>query len=122
MCLRMSFLGLVAKAVFLAAGTAVGAVAGGAVGGLLAIYLLRIPEQWECVADDSCGPGDGLLWVLGGLPGICLGATAGFVAVGMILMRRTLRGVGIAGSATGGNGPSPPNHDVHFHSRYDQAD
>ena len=97
----MRFLGLVARAVFLAAGTAAGAVAGGVLGGVLAIYLLRTPAQWECVADDSCGPGDGLLWVLGGMPGICLGAFAGFAAVGMILMRRTLRGAGIAGVSDG---------------------
>lgn len=98
----MRFLGLVAKAVFLAVGAALGAVIGGVAGGVLAIYLLRTPAQWACVADDSCGPGDGLLWVFGGLPGAFLGVIAGLIAVGVILMRRTPRDAGIVGAGEGG--------------------
>ena len=91
----MPYLGLAAKAVLFALGAIVGAAVGG-VGGLLALDFLKAPEEWACVADNSCGPGDGLLTVVVGLSGAILGGITGLVAAGVALMRGTLRNIGIA--------------------------
>lgn len=92
----MKFLGLLARAAVLAAGAVAGVAIGAAIGAVLAMKMAATPADVACAAEGSCAPGLGMAGFLGGFVGAFLGGITGFVAAGVVLMRRALREPGAA--------------------------